>query len=229
MKKTVFFSFLGLFTAILCLAQDREMRNHDSFSGISVGGGVDLIISQSDEFSVEVITAGDLEDVETRVARGILEIRQRSSSWFQWNDQVEVRVSLPYLDFLNTSGGSDVENKNTLTGNELEIKASGGSDVELVLNYGELEINCSGGSDVELMGNTDFLDLHTSGGSDFDGGDLVAEEADINTSGGSDVRVNVSKRIYARASGASDITYYGRPEYVNVDSSGGADIREARN
>lgn len=229
MKKTAVFSFLGLFVTTLCLAQDREMRDHTNFSGVSVGGGVDLVITQSEDFSVEVITAGDLDDIDTRVARGILEIRQRSNNWFQWNDQVEVRVSLPYLEFLNASGGSDVENRGTLKGNDLEIKASGGSDVDLVISYDDLKINCSGGSDVELKGDATFLDLNTSGGSDFDGGDLVAEEVDANTSGGSDARINVTKRIYARASGASDITYYGRPEYVNVDSSGGADISGSRN
>ena len=130
---------------------------------------------------------------------------------------------------MNASGGSDVENRGTLKGNDVEIKASGGSDVDLVISYDDLKINCSGGSDVELKGDATFLDLNTSGGSDFDGGDLVAEEVDANTSGGSDARINVTKRIYARASGASDITYYGRPEYVNVDSSGGADISGSRN
>jgi hypothetical protein len=228
MKKNALLTLVGILVAFLSVAQDREMRNHDSFSGISVGGGVDLFITQSDGFSVEVITNGDLDDIETRVSRGILEIRQRSRGWVSWNEQTEVRVSLPYLEFLNASGGSDVENRGTLRGNDLEIKASGGSDVDLVISYDDVEVNTSGGSDVELTGNAGFLDLETSGGSDFDGGDLVAEEAEVSTSGGSDARVHVKKRIYARASGASDITYYGSPEYVNVDSSGGADIRGHR-
>lgn len=229
MRKNLLLTLVGLFIATLSMAQDREMRNHDSFSGISVGGGVDLIVTQSEDFSVEVITSGEVDDIETRVSRGILEIRQRSNSWFTWNDKVEVRVSMPYLEFLNASGGSDVESKGMMRGDQLEIKASGGSDVELAISYDKLEVNCSGGSDVELTGDVGFLDLQTSGGSDFDGGELVAQEAELSTSGGSDATIHVKKKLYARASGASDIMYYGSPEYVNVDSSGGADIRGSRN
>ena len=228
MTKTAVFLLVSLLTLNLSQAQDREMRNHDSFSGISVGGGVDLVVTQDKSFQVEVLTDGDLDDVITEVSRGILEIKQKSNSWMSWNDKVEVRVSLPMLEYLNASGGSDVENRGTLHGDFLEIKASGGSDVELEISYERLEIDCSGGSDVELAGNAMKLELESSGGSDFDGADLIVQEADVNSSGGSDARIRVNKRIYARASGASDITYYGSPEYVDVNSSGGADVRGGR-
>ncbi len=223
-------SFLALAVIVIfpAASQKSEKRDLSEFSGIKVGGGVDLYITQSDEFDVEVITDGDLDDIETEVSRGILTIQQRSSSWFSWNDQTEVRVSMPYLEYLSAGGGSDVVSRGTFRGDDFELDAGGGSDVELSLRFKNITVDCSGGSDVELEGETNFLELETSGGSDFDGGNLIAREAEIDTNGGSDATVYVEERIRARASGASDITYKGSPKYVDVSSSGGADINKGK-
>ncbi|MFY0689746.1 MAG: DUF2807 domain-containing protein [Cyclobacteriaceae bacterium] len=212
-----------LITGIV-FAQGSERRNHNGFTGVSVGGGIDLILSQSNDFSVEVETNGDLEDIETTVSQGVLKIRQKSNSWLDFDNETRVYVSLPELEYISSSGGTDVSNKGTLRGEYLEIKSSGGSDLELELVYETVRINCSGGSDVELTGESAELDLSTSGGSDFDGFDFEVADATINTSGGSDANVLVKNRISARASGASDITYRGNPKYVDVNSSGGSDI-----
>ena len=183
------------------------------------------MVTPSRQFGVKVITSGDPDDVETRVSGDILEIRQASSSWFSWNDQVKVLVSMPYLDNLSASGGSDVESNGQLRGEKLRLKASGGADVSLEVAYEWMEVNTSGGSDVELKGTTGLLELSCSGGSDFDGCNLMAAEADLHTSGGADACISVDEKLYARASGASDITYYGSPRIVDADTSGGADIR----
>ncbi|MFT4736778.1 MAG: hypothetical protein ACI92W_000886 [Paraglaciecola sp.] len=214
--------------SISALAQDRELRDHDSFSGIKVGGGLDVYITQSKAFEVEVVTSGDLGDIVTEVNRGVLEIRQDSKTWFSYNENTRINVSLPLLEYLHASGGSDVISTGIIRGDMLKIRSSGGSDVELEITYQSLDVNCSGGSDLELSGEVDILELETSGGSDFDGFDLIAQDATLNTSGGSDANVHVRNKIQANASGASDITYRGSPKYVDVNSSGGADINGGR-
>lgn len=220
----------NLLTAVILFAvvfsvqsQNRENRDHDGFTGISVGGGVDLYIAQSDKFEVEVVSDKDLDKIETYVRSGVLYIKERGDSW-SWNKKTEVYVKLPELEMLRASGGSDVENSGSFKGDKLELSSSGGSDVELDLTYNEIDIDCSGGSDVEMSGSTNILWLNSGGGSDFDGYDLEAKEANIRSTGGSDVSVYASERLEVNASGASDVRYRGNPKYTNLDSSGASDI-----
>ena len=87
-----------------------------------------------------------------------------------------------------------------------------------------MDIECSGGSDADLTGSVDILWLETGGGSDFEGYGLKAKEAKVRCQGASDVYVYVTEKLEVDASGASDVTYRGNPQYVDLDSSGGSDI-----
>lgn len=208
-------------------AQDRETRALAGFDAIAVGGGIDLVVQQGADFRVEVESDDDVAKIVTEVRDGTLEIRRDRtfSSFFDWGDHGAVYVTLPALTALTASGGSDVRADGTLSGDELAIVASGGSDVEIDLAVGTLVATASGGSDTRLSGSARMAELHSSGGSDLNASRFTVAEADVHSSGGSDVSLTVSERIVANASGGSDITYGGDPRSVNVNASGGADVR----
>ncbi len=210
------------------MAQNKENRSVKDFKAISVSGGINLFIAQENSFKVEVETEGDQKDVEAYVEDDLLILKMRRSSWGTWNDKVNVYVSLPILEGLKASGGTDVENRGTLSGEKLVLHASGGSDVDLDVDYAAIEVDCSGGSDTRLTGTAGKLLIEAGGGSDFEGFGLKSKEAKVRSTGASDINVWASEKIDARASGASDITYRGNPEWVNVDSSGGSDITRGR-
>jgi hypothetical protein len=209
-------------------ADTHELRELGAFDSISVGGGIDVHLQIGDAHRVEV-EADDADEVVTRVRGSTLEIQHQSHSLlgglFHWGDAGEVYVTLPALRSLTAGGGSDVDSVGTLTGDALEISAAGGSDVDIDVAVTNLEISASGGSDFALSGSARFIRARASGGSDLDARDFTAEEADLQSSGGSDVFISVSRRLVARASGGSDIVYSGEPDDVDVDSSGGSDIR----
>jgi hypothetical protein len=208
-------------------AQDRETRPLADFDAISVGGGIDLVLRQGDDFRVEVESDDDVAEIVTEVRDGTLEIRRdrTRSGFFDWGDNGTVYVTLPALTALTASGGSDVRAEGTFSGDDLAIVASGGSDVALDLAVGTLAATASGGSDTRLRGSARTARLHSSGGSDLDASGFTVAEADVQSSGGSDVSLTVSEKIVANASGGSDITYSGDPRTVDVNASGGADVR----
>lgn len=225
---------IGLTVSILLVAasaplaaQEREVRDLSGFTAISAGGGIDLVIRQGDEFVVEVLASGgNASDIVTEVDDGTLEIRRAGfgfniTSWFGSH---AVHVTLPRLEAVSASGGSDVTGDGPITADRLRISASGGSDVDLELMADELEIAASGGSDVDLAGTARSLRVETSGGSDLSGRNFEAREAELRSSGGSDISITVLDRIVARASGGSDIVYRGNPQAVDVDAGHGADI-----
>jgi hypothetical protein len=207
------------------IAQQRDVRNLSGFHSVSIGGGLDLFLRRGDTFSVEVETDEDSSKIITEVHDGILEVRRERESFFSFgHDEGEVYVTMPTLQSLSASGGSDVRTEGTFSGDALRVTASGGSDVMLNATVNRAEVEASGGSDVELTGSARSAHLQSSGGADLDAYGFLVDEADVESSGGSDLSIGVRNSITGHASGGSDISYAGNPATVNVESSGGGDV-----
>jgi hypothetical protein len=214
--------------ALPALAEETETRALEGFDGVAVGGGIDLTLRQGDSFRVEV-TADDLGDVITEVNGGTLEIKRPRTrglfGWGNWGDSGSVEVTLPKLVELTASGGSEVATVGGFSGDRLDLVASGGSEVAIEAAVATLNVTASGGSDLRLSGSARTASVQSSGGSDLDASGLIADEADVNSSGGSDLAIGVRNRLVANASGGSDVSYSGEPSTVQVNSSGGGDVR----
>jgi len=225
------FCLIFLFSSILINAQSTEKRDVGNFKSIAVQSGIDLHITQSDDQSVEIRAKSDvIEDVMTSIEGNTLKIYldKKNRKWNGWKNTgpIDAYVSVAYLNRLTASGGSDVDCAGKWKSDDLEIKASGGSDIEMSVDVDHLQVECSGGSDMDINGNADNLDLTSSGGSDFNGRQLVVKEANIQSSGGSDVYIHVTDKLVARASGASDIHYSGNPEIRDIDTSSSSDVKK---
>jgi hypothetical protein len=208
-------------------AQQRDSRPLSGFDAIEVGGGIDLFVRKGDGFAVEIeASEEDAAKIVTEVVDTTLQIRRKSSfDFFSWSDDGAVHVTLPALVSLVASGGSDVKTEGTFASDSLRIVASGGSDLTIDVAAGVLDVDASGGSDLRLSGTARSARLESSGGSHLNASRLTTDEADVDSSGGSDLTIAVREKIVADASGGSDISYSGAPGSVNVNTSGGAEIR----
>ena len=228
MKTGALVLLLGMSLPLAAAAQQRETRPLEGFDAIAVGGGIDLLVRQGDRFVVEVAATKELADIVTEVRGDTLEIRRRQrDGFFDWasGDLGSVNVTLPRLTALTASGGSDAVTEGTFSSDELELVASGGSDITIDVSATELTMQASGGSDLRVSGTARTARAHSSGGSDLDASRLTVDDVEVHSSGGSDLAVAVRERIAGNASGGSDVTYSGDPRSVDVDSSGGSDVR----
>jgi hypothetical protein len=208
-------------------AQERESRPLSGFDAIEIGGGIDLFVRQGTAFAVDVeADNGELAEIVTEVSGKTLTIRRKSSfNFFHWGDEHgSVNVTPPTLVSLKASGGSDVTTQGTFTSDNIEVAASGGSDVEVAVAAGALRAQASGGSDLRLTGTARSASVQSSGGSDLNASRLTVDVADVESSGGSDLSIGVREKITGNASGGSDITYTGQPATVDVDTGGGAEV-----
>lgn len=215
----------------LALAES-EQRDLDGFSEVAVSSGINLEIRQGENFAVEVDSSeGDVDNIVTEVVGDTLRIYVDRSwtSWLtsgflDWFDDYDVAVSLPELTALRASGGADVNGSGIFTGARLELRSSGGSDIELTVEVDSVDVTTSGGSDISLAGSANRASARTSGGSDLDASRLSVKDADLTSSGGSDIDMTVTAKLDAKASGGSDIVYSGDPELGDIDTSGGAEV-----
>lgn len=223
---------LVLITSALNTA-DRDWkkdRTVSDFTGLSVSSGIDVYLTQGSSEKLTLEAKGiDEEDVRSEVRNGTLKlyIDRKGINWglnFGRDRYVKAYVTFRQLRNLQASGGADVFGQGTLSFNDLNVEASGGSDVKLNLKATELNASASGGADLYLEGTARSLNANGSGGADLDARKLVAETGNANSSGGSDVYINATRELSLKASGGSDIYYYGSARVLAKSESGGSDI-----
>ena len=227
--KKICIALLAVFFAIAAHSQktindsNAQKRQVPSFTGIDIGGGIDLYLSQGEEaIAVSASEAKYRDKIQTEVKNGILHIwyDQNSSFHSDWgNRKLKAYVSFKNLDQLEGSGGSDIKVEGTISVSKLSLRVSGGSDFDGKVNINELKVDASGGSDVNIAGTAKDLTVEASGGSDFKGFELVTDNSTVEASGGSDIYITVNKELNATSSGGSDIHYKGNGLIRNINGS----------
>jgi hypothetical protein len=180
-----------------------EKRNLPAFNAVEISGAYDVEIVVQKEQSLEV--EGDdnlLPLIKTEVKNGVLSINNEHS--FSTKHKLRVRISLPSLDGISTSGASDIL----------------ASDVKSE----EFKINASGAGNLQVSGETITLEVEVSGAGEIDAKDLHAKKVIITSSGAAQADVYASEELRANVSGAGNITYYGDPKTVSEDTSGAGSI-----
>ena len=210
-----------------------EVRNVPSFTAIKVSGGIDLYLSQGDDYSLAVSASEEKyrDNIKTEVNNGVLVISYNSdhSGRNSGDKRLRAYVSFKMLESLEGSGASDIIIKGTLTSNTMLIKLSGASDIKGVVKITNLSMELSGASTVFINGTAQNLKLDASGASDIKSYDLHVENCVAKLSGASDVRLTVTNSISATASGASTLFYQGDPEKKEVATSGASSISQRNN
>jgi hypothetical protein len=227
--KKISITFLAAFFAMGAISQKTindpnvEKRQVPSFTGIEIGGGIDLYLSQGEEtVAVSASEAKYRDKIRTEVKNGVLHIWFDANSNFhvEWsNRKLKAYVSFKNLDQLEGSGGSDIKVEGTITVSKLSLHVSGGSDFNGKVNINELKVDASGGSDVNIAGTAKDLTVDASGGSDFKGYELITDNSTVDASGGSDIYITVNKELNATSSGGSDIHYKGNGLIRNINGS----------
>ena len=144
--------------------------------------------------------------------------------------------------YIGISGSGDLDAE--LEATNLEIKISGSGDIDLSGVRGNLNISISGSGDVyaeglqldecnlsgfgsgdvKLKGRAATMVAQISGSGDINAYGLTAVDVKVKCNGSGDVVVQVVEKVSAVLNGSGDLTYYGSPEYVDVESNGSGDI-----
>ncbi len=212
--------------------KNAEVRNVSSFTGIKVSGGIDLYLSQSNDYSVAVSASEEKyrDNIKAEVKNGILVIwYDNDHKWNAGNKNLRAYISFKNIESLEASGACDVDINGTLNANSILVKLSGACDIKGSVKITDLTLELSGASTVKVDGNAQNLKLDASGASDVKNFDFVVENCVAKISGASDVRITINNSISASASGASSLRYKGNPEKKDIATSGASSIGQKNN
>lgn len=188
------------------IAEDqREVT--EEFTVISASEGLDVYVTQADEFEISVEADENIIDlIGTDIKDGRLKIHTIENIG---RATKKIYVSLPEITALNSSSGADLITKNVLEANKISLDASSGSDLQVELIADEVEAKTSSGADIKVSGEANFLNADASSGSDIKARNLLVKKCTADASSGADISVNVSESLTANASSGADISYSG--------------------
>jgi hypothetical protein len=200
--------------------QDRAIS---AFHAIKVSGGIDVELSQGNELKLQVEADENLLSlIRTEVKDGVLNIYHDAN--IQNAKTMKIHLTFKQLDAIAASGGCDIESKHKLSFTTLKMDISGGCDIELACKADNLVCKQSGGCDVKFSGEAQKGTFNVSGGCDVKASEMHLKNCTIDASGGSDVSVYVTGDLTVKATGASDVNYYGNPVKVTKVAFGASDI-----
>ncbi|WP_404388966.1 GIN domain-containing protein [Humibacillus xanthopallidus] len=180
-----------------------ETRTVARFTEVSADGGIQLELATGPQ-QVVVTAQPNIADIATTEVSGS-RLTVDTTSGYVTAQGLVVKVTTPRMTGIELSGGAS---------------ASGA-----VGTTQDLAFTMSGGARASLSGSATNLRLEASGGALPDLSGLQATNATIDLSGGVVASVRVSGSLTGSASGGVVLTLTTQPASSNVETSGGAIVR----
>ena len=257
--KRITFAIISLiaFSTISCFAEKikgngniitKEIQVAD-YKQIKVGQGIETggnsFFGKNQSPQVNYTQKGGKSELKFNSNGDVLQIETERGTRINPSKLI-IETHSSELNKLGVSGGIDFFLRSSLSVENLEISASGASDVYLekpirITNLCKLNLSgasalkvsdlicdridthSSGSSDMNLKGKANDGKYSCSGSSDIKAYNFVIKRLKCSASGSSDIFTTVTEKLEANASGSSDIKYKGNPE-VKKHSSGSSDI-----
>jgi len=207
-----------------------ELREVGNFTGVTNTGSFDVYVSQSDDFSVEVIAQENLIPIiATYVSGNTLVIETENNACFKSSSPIEVHVSMPEIEELSLVGSGKVFG-DMLISTEVEISNSGSGIMDIdSLICESLEVSNGGSGYIGILGSyAEYVDVIQSGSGEIECGTLM-ETAEVNIRHSSSGRVVAfvpdGINMDADMSGSGQIVLSGEVELADYshNSSGRTD------
>jgi len=202
-----------------------QTRNISSdFIAISVSHGIEVHLTMANKTSLTLEADENLHDIIlTEVEDGVLRIYAEENIWSA--KRRKVYLSAENLNEIRTTSGAEVISENTIKADDLDIRATSGSDVRLILDVTNLSCSTTSGADARLKGKANHFIAKSTSGSGIKASELEAKTCEASVTSGADIKVNVTEELEAKATSGGDIRYSGNPKKVRKNSSSGGGIR----
>ena len=223
------------------------------FDGLRVSIPANIVIRESDTYLVKIdATEKEFENLVVEKTSGdILRIYSERDRW-RWNEwknenKTSIVIEMPNINILQASAASNTDIE-FYSIEDLTIRLSGASDLDLNSDVSNLIAHVSGASDVEIDGkvkNSNFkisgasqvdvegsgeiLELRVSGASKFDGRDFNVGTISLIVSGASTSHVNSIDKLNVDVSSASSVYHYGTGSIDDFDISSAASFKNRGN
>jgi hypothetical protein len=231
MKRAASLLFMVAILSGFASGQEKETRNVKGFTKVNFGISGDLKIKIGPEFSVVLEgDKSDLREVITEVSGDKLLIKQEN--WhFNFNEKVNVFITMPELSGLSVSGSGKAEVLDPIKeADDLNLSVSGsGRLVTAGLEADNLDCSISGSGNIliESEGKADRGNISISGSGNYRGESMEIDHLEVHVSGSGNCTCKAGDSLKAGISGSGNVIYYGNPK-IDARVSGSGHVRSMK-
>ncbi|QNK64473.1 DUF2807 domain-containing protein [Pedobacter sp. PAMC26386] len=196
------------------------------YNEIVVSGPVKLILRQDSSFKVSIQADSNVINLITaEVNKNGLAI-ELDTKKYCGKDSVVISAGIGELKTLDVKGASHVYTSSRINVNDLDIKSSGATLINLELNAAKLTTTAEGEAHINLIGQAGVHQVKSKGVIQMNAFDFITGIYDLNVEGVGKLNINVLNELKAKTSGATTIYYKGNPKKVDEDKSGVAKLEK---
>jgi hypothetical protein len=204
----------------------NQQRQVGNFDGISVMGGMDIIVSSGQNSLKIEADQNLLEYIETRNNGGTIEVYTKEGYNLDPRSGIKIYATAPSFDELHVSGSGKISSQGKITGSSvLHTEISGSGDILMEADAPKIETEISGSGSSSIKGTTKDFSVRISGSGNVHCFDLLSENTEIDIAGSGNAEVYASKSLDVDIAGAGDVRYKGNPS-IKQNTSGSGDIRK---
>jgi hypothetical protein len=202
-----------------------QTRDVPEFTGLKVGSGIDVFLTQGDNQSVVVEADENLQEwIRTEVNGSVLHIYTDKNIRLAKTKRINITCRM--LDRIDISSAGDVTAVNRFKADKLDIDMSSAGDLSLEVEANEVNISISSAGNAVLKGKADTLKADLSSAGDLNAFDLEAKFGDISVSSAGSARVFVTDEASFHSSSAGDIDYKGEPRVKEIHTSSAGSVNK---
>ena len=202
----------------------EETRDVDGFTGVHISSGIDVLLTEGNQFEVVVEADENLQEVIETELRGNMLVVGTDRVNIRRAEAKRVYVTLPRLEELKISSAGDCDGQTPFRCEDLRISISSAGDLSLEVEADRIDVDISSSGDAKITGKANVLDASLSSAGDLDAWDLEARVVEVNVSSAGDARVFATEEISMDASSAGNIYYRGDPRVLHSRSSSAGEI-----
>lgn len=199
------------------VTRDQVLKPYDE---IKVSGPIRLVLRQDSSFKLNVAADSSVIDiVKTDVSGHELSLKLDPAKYCG-KDSIIVTASIGALRKLTAGEAVKIYSSSKLNLNDIEIRLSGATLVNLDMNVAKLKLDNDGAANINLSGQAGTHELSSKGSINLNAFDFVTGISDIDIEGAGKSKINVLNDLKVKTSGATEIFYKGNPKNVDEKKTG---------
>jgi hypothetical protein len=186
---------------------------------------MDVHLKSGKEGNISVTTDSNIQEyVIVELKGSTLVLRMENNVSLKTKKGVHITVPFKSISAVALSGSGDIDTKDTIKSDFLNISVKGSGDITLKIESNNVAASVHGSGDLEVSGTAKNLKVKISGSGDVEAGKLNAENTQVDVIGSGDARVTASQSLKAMINGSGDIEYSGNPKNIDKKVMGSGTI-----
>lgn len=210
-----------LFVSVNLSAQNKVVRDVSSFDKVKISDDIKVVFKKSDMEKVRISANGiGYDKVLTESSGRELKIRVKNGM-FKDSD-VNIIIEYVNLRSVEATNKADIKFQETLTGDELNLKANNNAVINVEVEASALKASLSNGGRIEISGKANLQEVEAKLGSKYNAYEFETENGFIKSNTNSNVVVWVKNKLEATSGSKSVLKYKGKPaDVISTTNLGG--------